>query len=183
MRRAPSVRHWSRPGGSRFAEVVARVSTAGSGVGSATEIRRLTAADLPRVLEIEAASFSTPWSDATFRGLLGRADCDLFAAERDGRLIGYAVCWTAADESELGNVAVAPDARGSGAGESLVRAVQQVVRARGSRECYLEVRQGNRVAISLYERHGWRVVGRRPRYYRKPTEDALVLCWSVPTTV
>jgi ribosomal-protein-alanine N-acetyltransferase len=138
-------------------------------------IRPLTADDLARVLEIENASFSTPWKESTFRGLLRRADTDLIAAVRGERMVGYAVAWTVLDQSELGNVAVAGEARGEGVGRALVEEIIARVRRRGARECFLEVRESNEVAQGLYRALGFGVVGRRRAYYAQPVEDALVM--------
>jgi [ribosomal protein S18]-alanine N-acetyltransferase len=138
-------------------------------------IRPLMVGDLGDVLRIECSSFTTPWQETTFRSLLDRSDTDMLAAERRGVLIGYSVCWTVADQSELGNVAVAPEARGTGTGRRLVEAALSRLRRRGSRECFLEVRLSNAVAQALYRDLGFEVVGRRRAYYSKPTEDALVM--------
>ncbi len=144
--------------------------------GASFWLRPLQDADLDRVMEIERACFSTPWKDSTFRGLLRRADTDLVGAEDEARrLVGYAVAWTVVDQSELGNVAVAEEARGAGIGRALVEAIVERVRARGSRECFLEVRESNAVAQALYDDMGFEVVGRRRAYYALPTEDALVM--------
>jgi ribosomal-protein-alanine N-acetyltransferase len=43
----------------------------------------------------------------------------------------------------------------------------------------LEVRAGNREAQAFYERHGFRFLYRRNKYYRRPIEDALVLVRNV----
>jgi ribosomal-protein-alanine N-acetyltransferase len=153
------------------AESVASLPTA-----PRVRIRPLREADLPRVLEIERECFSTPWKEVTFRGLIKRSDTDLLVAEmEDGWLAGYAACWTVIDQAELGNVAVSPAARGAGVGGALIDAVVERVKARGANECYLEVRESNREAQSLYRQRGFIVVGRRPRYYSLPTEDALVM--------
>lgn len=139
-------------------------------------IRPLREGDLARVMEIERDSFSTPWKEVTFRGLMKRSDTDLLVAETaQGGLAGYAACWTVIDQSELGNVAVSPGARGAGIGGALVDAVVERIRARGSIECFLEVRESNTAAQHLYRQRGFAVVGRRPRYYSLPTEDALVM--------
>ncbi|MDQ3606532.1 MAG: GNAT family N-acetyltransferase, partial [Gemmatimonadota bacterium] len=87
---------------------------------TAVEIRSLTEDDLEDVLQIERASFSTPWYESTFRGLLRRADTDMVAALAEGRLVGYAVCWTVVDQAELGNLAVAESARGRNVGRTLL---------------------------------------------------------------
>ena len=142
---------------------------------SALHLRPLVDGDLERVLEIENGAFSTPWKESTFRGLLHRTDTDLVAAESGGGLVGYAVAWTVLDQSELGNVAVAPGARGRGIGRALVDAIVARVRRRGARECFLEVRESNLVAQGLYRDMGFEVVGRRRAYYNLPVEDALVM--------
>jgi len=142
---------------------------------AALTVRRLREADVARVLEIEREAFSTPWHEGTFRGLLRRTDTDMLAAELDGQLVGYAICWTILDQAELGNVAVAAEARGLGAGRRLVEAVLQELQRRGARECFLEVRESNHVAQHLYRQLGFELVGRRRAYYNAPVEDALVM--------
>ena len=49
------------------------------------------------------------------------------------------------------------------------------LRQRGSRCLTLEVRASNAPAICLYEKLGFRQVGRRPNYYSHPKEDGLIL--------
>lgn len=146
------------------------------GGGSASvQVRLARADDLPRVVEIERACFSTPWKETTFRALASRTDSDLLVAEAAEEVVGYAACWTVLDQAELGNVAVAEGARGAGIGGALVDAVVDRVRERGALECFLEVRESNEDAQSLYRQRGFAVVGRRSRYYAHPTEDALVM--------
>lgn len=142
---------------------------------AAYRIRLLRESDLGPVMEIEFDSFSTPWRENTFRGLMRRADTDLFVAEEGGRVVGYAACWTVIDQSELGNVAVARDARGRGLGGALVDAVVERVRERGARELFLEVRESNLGAQAVYRERGFTVLSRRRAYYSSPTEDALVM--------
>ncbi|NLG62275.1 MAG: ribosomal protein S18-alanine N-acetyltransferase [Candidatus Cloacimonetes bacterium] len=138
-------------------------------------IRAMTSADLPTVFDIEINSYSMPWGDETFRGLLRRRDAEALVAEQHGAVIGYAIYWWVADQAELGNVAVTATARGQGVGAALVNAVLARAGRRGVREVFLEVRPSNRVAQRLYERLGFVPVGVRRNYYARPTEDALVM--------
>ena len=138
-------------------------------------LRDLAESDLEEVLEIERASFSTPWRRNTFEGLLRRSDADLIGATVEGALVGYAITWTILDQAELGNVAVTPAARRRGVGRMLVEAALRRVRRRGARECFLEVRESNVGARRLYEELGFSAIGRRRRYYASPVEDALVM--------
>jgi ribosomal-protein-alanine N-acetyltransferase len=144
-------------------------------VVAAVHLRPLSFADLPAIMEIERVSFTTPWREATFEGLLRRSDSDLIGGTRIGRLVGYCVCWTVGDQAELGNVAVALEERGRGTGRRLIEAALERVRQRGARECFLEVRESNVIARSLYERCGFQAIGRRRNYYTRPVEDALVM--------
>jgi [ribosomal protein S18]-alanine N-acetyltransferase len=141
----------------------------------AVVIRDLSLDDLDAVLEIEIVSFSTPWRRDTFEGLIRRSDTDMIAAIQDDTLVGYAICWTVLDQSELGNVAVTQEVRGRGVGRRLVHEVLERVRKRGSKECFLEVRVSNTGARKLYEEIGFTAIGKRRGYYRKPVEDALVM--------
>jgi [ribosomal protein S18]-alanine N-acetyltransferase len=138
-------------------------------------VRDMTPADVPSVVAIERASYSVPWSEPTFRGLLRRRDAELIVAIIDDRVIGYAVFWCVVDQGELGNVAVSAAARRRGVGELLVAEIIRRAAGRRVRELFLEVRPSNETARRLYDRFGFTPVGRRRNYYQEPVEDALVL--------
>jgi ribosomal-protein-alanine N-acetyltransferase len=138
-------------------------------------VRPAVAADLPAVAAIEQAAFSDPWTPASFRSLLGNPAVAFSVAERDSAVAGYSVAWFAADEAELGNIAVAATSRGLGVGACLLDAVLVEAAHRGAATVYLEVRESNTRARGLYASRHFAEVGRRRRYYRNPVEDALVL--------
>ena len=142
---------------------------------TAVDLREMREDDLVRVLEVEQMSYSIPWSEATFRGLLKRRDAELIVASLADKVIGHAIYWHVLDQGELGNVAVAPDVRGLGAGAKLVSEIITRASGRGVRELFLEVRPSNLNARHLYAKFGFVQVGRRKNYYQQPIEDALVL--------
>ncbi len=88
---------------------------------------------------------------------------------------GYVVALDAVDEGEILNLAVAPGGRRKGLGRSLVEAILGVLKDRDVSHIYLEVRESNAPARALYAAQGFREVGRRKAYYRRPVEDAIVL--------
>ena len=90
-------------------------------------------------------------------------------------MAGYVVALDAADEGEILNLAVAPSVRRTGLGRALVEDILDALGGRGVRQVYLEVRESNAPARALYAAHGFREVGRRKQYYRRPVEDAIVL--------
>lgn len=136
-------------------------------------------ADLREVLHIERRSFTIPWSDATFRGLLRRQSAALLVAELRGKVVAYAALWFAADEAELGDIAVLPEARGRGLGRWMLDAALAEAARRGARQVYLEVRESNASARRLYQRAGFSTSGVRPAYYSEPKEDAILMTRAV----
>lgn len=140
-----------------------------------TVLRPAVADDLPRIVEIERASFSDPWSATAFRTALREERVELLVAAAGNGVVGYAVWWCVADEVELANLAVAPEARGRGVGGALLDAAIERGRAEGCEWIHLEVRESNLAGRALYSSRGFAIVGRRRRYYSHPVEDALLL--------
>lgn len=143
--------------------------------GLGVRIRRMAPADVEAVMAIERSVFSVPWTPATFRSLLRRDGACAWVAEAGAAVVGYAVVWAVLDEAELGNVAVAASHRRRGVATRLVGEAMEWLEARGVREVFLEVRASNESARRLYGSVGFEAVGRRPGYYSRPREDALVL--------
>ena len=138
-------------------------------------LRPLTAADLPAAAALEAACFSHPWTERQLAADLDNDLLSLWAAEgEDEALLGYAEVRAVLDEGTLERIAVAPAARRRGIGEALLA---RLIREGRGRLAFLtlEVRAGNAAAIGLYEKLGFREVGRRRNYYREEGEDALLL--------
>ena len=141
------------------------------------EIRNAEGRDVPRILEIERASFSHPWSEAAFLGELGREDCLFLAAEEEGEVLGFAILMLLGDgeEGEIYNIAVDARCRRRGAGYALLSALLYLAERRGMVSCTLEARVSNLPAVKLYEKCGFRTVAVRKNYYDTPAEDALLM--------
>ena len=122
--------------------------------------------------------FADPWSTEDFRDCL-TSDAHFLVVEASGSgggaIAGYVVALDAADEGEILNLAVAPAGRRNGLGRTLVQHILEALTARGVRQVYLEVRESNAPARALYAAQGFKEVGRRTQYYRRPVEDAIVL--------
>jgi ribosomal-protein-alanine N-acetyltransferase len=150
----------------------------------AVRIEPMRAGDLDEVLQIERASFHTPWSRQAFLHELERnrvAALWVARAEPAGEasraemVVGYLCLWSVADEVHVTNLAVHPEWRGEGVGRLLLGTLLTHHRANGARRALLEVRPGNVEARRLYQGLGFREVGRRRGYYVDTGEDALIL--------
>lgn len=136
------------------------------------------AADLEGVLEVDALSFTRPWTRTMYESeFLNRDTSRMYVLRTPGRSVaGYCAAWFVLDEVHINNIAVRPELRGRGLGSALLaRVLEEGRRAIGATRATLEVRRSNHDARRLYERFGFRVAGVRRDYYTDPTEDALVL--------
>ena len=128
-----------------------------------------------QVAALEKICFSDPWSEKSVASELSNRLALWLVAEEDGQLAGYIGSQTVMDESDVMNVAVHPDFRRRGIGESLILELINRLKKKGSHCLTLEVRASNDPAIALYSKLGFAEVGRRKNYYRNPREDALIL--------
>jgi ribosomal-protein-alanine N-acetyltransferase len=153
-------------------------------------IRRMTPEDLPGVLTVERACFTEPWSEASYRAALLQPYTTYYVAEAvvadlvpaegtrsltaaGSRIIATCGLYNLAGEGELTNVAVLPGWRGLGISRRLLeRLFEELEDEIG--DYTLEVRAGNLPAIRLYESFGFTAEGRRPGFYDRPREDALI---------
>ena len=147
-----------------------------SAVPDGVVVRAAVEEDLGAIHAIERASFGDPWSLGGFRDLLDHPRAKLEVAIGAGNeLLGYAVAWYVADESEIANIAVAPGARRKGVGALLLDRILRAAAEFGAKTVFLEVRESNEAARKLYAAREFEIAGRRMQYYRKPDEDALIM--------
>lgn len=139
------------------------------------EIRPMRETDVPAVAAIEAASFSEPWSAASFYEILKREDALYLTAVSEGSVAGMCGLLIGPYEAEVFNVAVLSKLRGQGVAGKMFAELLKRGGERGVTDFTLEVRASNQAAIRLYEKNGFVTEGVRPRFYRDPEEDALIM--------
>jgi ribosomal-protein-alanine N-acetyltransferase len=140
-------------------------------------LRPAVEADLAEIVRIERGSFADPWSEESFRRLIGghSAIFQVIGYPPDHAVAGYVIAFAVGQDAELLNIAVHPEQRGKGLAGQMLDAVLGELGRRGVRSAFLEVRESNAAARSLYGSRGFTEIGRRRNYYRRPVEDALVM--------
>ena len=138
------------------------------------EIAQWTAWDYDRVARGEMAGWvatekSDPGAEVAAE-VAGKA-----AAEAAGEVAGFLVARRLSSELEILNFAVESNSRRCGIGAALLAAALQWAQTFQATQAILEVRAANLAALRFYANHKFEVVGRRPRYYTAPVEDALLL--------
>lgn len=137
--------------------------------------------DFAELAQIHKACFAQAWDERALRELAA-SGASAIVAERNG-IEGFILFRTAMDEAEILTIAVAPQFRRTGLGQTLVVEAGRVAGAAGAELIFLEVGTGNRAARALYAGLGFVAAGRRKGYYLTPggaAEDALILRATLP---
>lgn len=144
----------------------------------ALRIEKTELRDLDRICEIENASFSDPWSASAFRAAIDDPLIRFISAFADNSAdpAGYAIMRVLLDEAEILSIAVSDEYRRRGIGREMMTFLLDGACADGVSNVYLEVRESNTAARELYGSLGFAPIGKRRKYYTKPTEDAIVMC-------
>jgi ribosomal-protein-alanine N-acetyltransferase len=140
-------------------------------------VRPMTEADLDRVREIEQAAYGTDaWSRRTFEDELVNGFSTYLVTEApNGRISGFAGVWFMRDQLHLVTIAVDPPFQRLGIASALLLRCLALAEESELESVVLEVRDSNAGAQALYERFGFRRLGRLRRYYRDNDEDAIVM--------
>lgn len=146
-------------------------------VSERTELRFEPIAEghLEAVLAIEQEAYPEPWSEGMFREEINHIRSHFVVALIDGEIIGYGGYWPVLDEAHITSVTIKNTYRGLGYGRRLFQYLLDMAQCDGATSATLEVRESNLRAQKLYETFGFRVTGRRKRYYPTTNEDALIM--------
>lgn len=126
--------------------------------------------------EIEKACFSIPMTREQLENQLPDSRHAFLVAENaEEQVLGYVGMLYVLDEGYISNVAVAPEQRRKGIAGALLEELMRRAQSLSLAFVSLEVRAGNAPAIALYEKYGFRPVGRRKNYYALPREDAIIM--------
>lgn len=138
--------------------------------------RNMREEDIDQILEVEHASFTTPWSrEAFYNELHNNRFAVYIVLEENNKILGYCGAWIVIDEAHVTNVAILPEFRGRKLGEAILRKMMSVAQEMGAKSMTLEVRVSNHVAQSLYRKLGFQNGGIRKNYYSDNQEDGLVM--------
>ena len=132
------------------------------------KVRPFTAADLDTVSGI-FADVVDGWSKKALAESLENFSIKSYVLENDGGITAFAA-YLVADDAELVFVVNDKKYLRQGCGEKILTETL----AELGLPCVLEVRESNTAAIRLYEKLGFKLLGRRNNFYANPAEAALI---------
>jgi ribosomal-protein-alanine N-acetyltransferase len=130
--------------------------------------------DLARVHQLECISQEEPWSLQHFADELDNPVASVDLYWHHDEVVGFLCSWLIAGELQIQNLATLPAMRRRGIAARLLEHVIARSSALALTSVWLEVRVGNKPAITLYERFGFSACGNRSAYY-PDGEDALIM--------
>jgi len=133
-------------------------------------------ADLAAVMVNENAAYDFPWSASIMASNQKRHYSIIFESD-EGKILGHAILSTVADEASVLNIAVSPLAQRQRIGYQLMENILAHAVDKKCLEVFLEVRESNRPAFTMYHQFGFNEVGLRKNYYpsHQGREDAILL--------
>jgi len=136
-------------------------------------LRPLIADDWAAALALDRRSLGGFWSEALWRGELGRTGSLAFGHDGGGVLLSIACGWVVVDELHITVLATDPGWRRRGLARALLQALAEAAVGRGCTRATLEVASGNGAALALYATAGFQTAGCRRGYYTNG-DDALI---------
>jgi len=133
-------------------------------------IKKAVKSDIQKIIEIERSSFIDPWNEQLFKDALD----SIFVFEKDRSLAGYIVFESVLDEGHITNLAVAQGYQRQGVASKLIEHVLDIAKGLKIKQIFLEVRQSNEAAKKLYQKFGFKEIGKRKGYYPNAKEDAII---------
>jgi ribosomal-protein-alanine N-acetyltransferase len=148
-------------------------------------LRRFNPSDLSGVIRINRECLPENYSNQFFMNLFKRFPETFIVAELDNQIVGYIMCRIETGipsfkllgitrKGHVISIAVLPNHHRKGIGCKLIQEALQAMQKYNAKECYLEVRESNLPAITLYEKLGFKPAKTIRNYYADG-EDAFVM--------
>ena len=146
-----------------------------------TKIREAAESDLKIIQAIETEVYPTPWSSNFFNMMLILKDTMFIVATENEDVVGYCV----GEVEKMGkkgapvlvghvlNVAVTQKHQQSGIGSVLLDEIESRLMEKEVWTSYLEVRESNKIAQTVYKKRGYQYVRTSKGYYGD--EDGFIM--------
>ncbi|MCL2063649.1 MAG: ribosomal protein S18-alanine N-acetyltransferase [Candidatus Cloacimonetes bacterium] len=154
------------------------------------DLRKMVYDDLNPVYEIEKKCFPDPWIFKFFEDSLKHNECFVLSVINIGneknttkekiapQIIGFFLGLETLDEYTILNIAILPEYQGKGLGFQLISKIIESHNLKYDKY-FLDVRESNHQAISLYKKIGFKPLYNRKAYYENPTEDSVVMGFEI----
>lgn len=134
------------------------------------------AEQLTQLVELDHLCLGGLWTTASYQRELDSPNSRFLALslEPEASIIGCGCFWEILEEAHITLLMIHPNYQRQGLGQLLLYGLLREAVNRHLERATLEVRVSNQSALSLYQKFGFQLAGRRKGYYQKTGEDALI---------
>lgn len=129
---------------------------------------------IEQICKLEKSIFNDFYSKNMIIDMLKNTNYHTIIVE-DLKIIGYVIINSVLDECEIMHIAVDENARRKGIGNQLIAKLIDHAKSEKIVKIHLEVRESNISAISLYKKHGFKIISTRKKYYTNPDENGIIM--------
>lgn len=137
-----------------------------------TYIRESVFSDLISIYKISKSSLKNSWSLKSFEEDFNNIFSKYFSLIYKNEVIGFLSSWIVIDEVTITNIGILEEFRGNHLSKTLLNNLFSLYK---NFNFFLEVRESNLIAISLYKSLGFLEIFKRDSYYKNPTENAIIM--------
>ncbi len=138
------------------------------------KIDKMTLLDYEKIKDNLVEEFDEFWTPNILKSELENELSRYIVAKIDDEIVGFAGVIILPDDSEITNIVTKKSMRKKGIGKNLLEKLIEISKEENKTEISLEVNEINEPAISLYEKFGFEIVGRRKKYYNR-VNDAIIM--------
>ncbi len=132
------------------------------------KVRVFSENDIEKVSEIFEGVLDG-WSKKSLKDSLDNDSIKSFVLEDNNVVVAFSA-YLISDDAELCFIVTDKNYKRKGYGEFLLKETLSDINL----DCVLEVRESNFSAIKLYEKIGFKFIGKRNNFYQNPKENALI---------
>ena len=130
-------------------------------------IEEMTLSHLDSISSILEKDFDNFWNYNVFKSELENNNSKYIVAKIDDEIIGFTGINIVLDVADITNIVVKKSFRGKGISKILLKSIIDIAKSNNCSTINLEVNSKNSIAISLYEKFGFKQVGNRKNYYNE----------------
>ncbi|MBE5819804.1 MAG: ribosomal-protein-alanine N-acetyltransferase [Clostridiales bacterium] len=138
------------------------------------QIHKMTIQDLEQISHILNTEFDDFWNENLLKSEIENPNSKCIMAKSNDEIVGFACIWKAVDDIHVTNIVVKKIYRNQGIGSLLLKELIEISNKENVVSITLEVNASNLPAQNLYEKYGFKVLGRRKKYYNG-IEDAIIM--------
>lgn len=137
-------------------------------------ISKMRIEDLNEIKDKLSEEFDDFWNENILKQELSNENSEYVVARENNEIVGFGGIWTSPDDVHITDIVTRKMYRCKGIGSRILEELINLAKTKNKASLTLEVNEKNTIAQKLYEKYGFKMLGRRKKYYNN-TDDAIIM--------